>query len=568
MATIVNLFGQPEPDGADASILAPKSPTDQAAELLRLELPRLLNDAVMLVGKPMRLVFDPTADTASTDCVGVVFISPAFFIRADRPDLRRVGYGTLYHEAGHINHSPYGMKLLGRARKEGGEFLAGIVNIMLDRKDDLLTARRATGFAEILRARLAYICTMQRRKTFESRFPDLSPGEIGVMLRKVPAKDAYEDFFYAAKWHRAPRFKESHRAVHLLTQKRLLAMTPDDLLETAIKIRAILAESRPDEEQRSAERQFMMMVALATAISTGIDISNIDPDLLSAISKILKGHVARYRHSELRSLIRILQAAHLEYPGAISTGKTDKVPVVKVPQDSKYAQAYGRYRESVVDQVEPLVRKLRQIDTPSTFEIYGQDDGELDLSEVARIATGLNGYHKEEVVERDIDAEIHLAIDFSGSMQGEKVEIAKRIGTVFNEAIMALNPSCIGRLWGYNSESIRDFGPPSSHSGFVQLEGSAGNSDTHMLIAVGNNLLRSQKRRKILLVLCDDGPDNVKEAKQISQQLAARGLPVVHLLVGVHATPQIFPVELLYTSMDECLAEFGTLIETIIKNLR
>ncbi|HSX24943.1 MAG TPA: hypothetical protein VLG69_03180, partial [Candidatus Andersenbacteria bacterium] len=128
--------------------------------------------------------------------------------------------------------------------------------------------------------------------------------------------------------------------------------------------------------------------------------------------------------------------------------------------------------------------------------------------------------------------------------------------------------ACVGHLWAFSSVAIYDFGPPSNTSGFVTIEGEAGNSDTHMLRVVGKQLSTSHKRRKVLIVLCDDGPDDMKEAKKLSHQLLARGIIVVHLLVGVHGTPSIYPFELLYTSMEECLGEFGDLIESIIKNLK
>jgi hypothetical protein len=89
-----------------------------------------------------------------------------------------------------------------------------------------------------------------------------------------------------------------------------------------------------------------------------------------------------------------------------------------------------------------------------------------------------------------------------------------------------------------------------------------------MLKMVGSRILKSTKRRKVMIVLCDDGPDNMEEARKLSSQLMARGVVVVHMLVGVHGTPDIYPIELLYTSMNECLEEFGELIETIVRHLR
>jgi hypothetical protein len=243
------------------------------------------------------------------------------------------------------------------------------------------------------------------------------------------------------------------------------------------------------------------------------------------------------------------------------------VPIKTLKGGPQYVAAYQEYLSSTRQYIQPLVKKLRRLDSPSEFTIYGQDEGELDLAEAARIATGLPGYYMETVTERNIDAELHLAIDCSGSMIGSKVEQAKQITTLFCEGILSRTELC-GHLWSFNSEAICDFGTVSRDSAFVSIGGAGGNSDTHMLRHVGANLAKSKKRRKVLLVLADDGPDNMELAAQASKQLMARGIVVIHLLVGVHGTPDIYPFELIYTSMEDCLSQFGDLLETIIKHLK
>ncbi|MDA0208304.1 MAG: hypothetical protein O3B64_02780 [bacterium] len=95
-----------------------------------------------------------------------------------------------------------------------------------------------------------------------------------------------------------------------------------------------------------------------------------------------------------------------------------------------------------------------------------------------------------------------------------------------------------------------------------------GNSDTHMLQIVGPALAQSEHKRKVLLTLCDDGPDSVPQVRRLTDMLMARGILAVHLMVGVHGTSSIYPIELIYTSMEECLDQFGELIETIITHVR
>ncbi len=335
-----------------------------------------------------------------------------------------------------------------------------------------------------------------------------------------------------------------------------------------------LGKAPETKDNKVAQIHFSALMMLALMIEAGNGLpagqsgKKLPATLAKALQKMAAQYVATVRSSGLKGLLARLKAMSVVHPGPLSSGSKETVPVKKVPPDAKHAAAYQSLLADVQSQVGPLIQRLRRIDNPSEFEIYGQDEGELDLSESARIATALSGYHMETVTERDIDAELHLAIDCSGSMSGDKVRSAKKLAVVFSEAVTALHPACEGHLWAFSSEAIYDFGKPSTNSGFVTIEGEAGNSDTHMLRVVGSQLAKSYKRRKILLVLCDDGPDNMEEAKKLSHQLLARGIIVVHLLVGVHGTPSIYPFELLYTSMDECLAEFGDLIENIIKNLK
>jgi hypothetical protein len=542
-------------------------PDERVVKLLEREFPYLCNDIGMLVGRPFTLIWDPTVGTASTDCKAEVRLSPHFFLEGHRD----VGYGTAYHECGHIQYSPYGVTLLQRAEKDGGPTRRYIMNIILDRKDDMRTVEEAPGFAETLRARLLYICTMTRREEARAVLQRLrgkcDEQALTILLRHFKPRDSYEDFFFAAKWHRRPRFKEVHRIMRkYLNRRRLLAASPECLLWMAERIHERLGEA-PENKDGEAARHFAARMQLALAIERGGD-KKLSAGLAHALNKMVQQHLALLRSSGLQGLLRQLKTIGITHPGPISTGVKQTVPVKTVPPDGRYAAACQSLLTDVESYVSSLVRRLRRLDNPSEFVIYGQDEGELDLSEAGRIATGLPGYHLEVVTERDLDADLHLALDCSGSMQGDKVQVAKKIGMVFSQAVQALQPACQGRVWAFSSEAIYDFGPCCNTSGFVMVEGEASNSDTHMLRIVGSQLARSHKRRRVLLVLCDDGPDNMEEAKKLSHQLLARGIIVIHLLVGVHGTPSIYPFELLYASIEECLEEFGDLIEVIIRNLR
>lgn len=549
------------PASSDAQVQNDLTPEERAAEILKGELPRLMNDAAMLVARPFRFVWDAESETASTDCLAEIRMSPRPFIEGER----EVGFGSLYHETGHIRFSPYGVKLLARARKEGGDALQSIVNIILDRKDDALTIDRAPGFADTLRRRLLVIRTLARRKEYRAALARMPLPEQSRFLRHAPPRDCFEDFFLAAKCGKSARFKATRRAMNFVRLSRLRRASPEELFWAAKRVLEILEKESPREEREQAKQRLTQLFVEGERAGRGAKVSGA---LQQAIHQAVKSYLSGLRTRGVEGLLRYMSQLGMVHPGPLSTGVASRVPVEKVPPSPAHVSAYAKLREEVAVYVEPLVKALRAISTPSEFELFGREEGELDLSEVGRIAARLTGFYRETVVERDIDAEIHLALDASGSMAGAKIAEAKKIAVVFSEAVRALERVCAGRVWSFNSKKICDFGAVSPESGFVAAEGDEGNSDTHMLKAVGTELLKSPKRRRVLIVLCDDGPDNVTEVKRLSQQLLARGVIIVHLLVGVHGTPDIYPIELVYDSMEECLAEFGDLLKTIVSHLK
>ena len=593
---------------AVAEAALPKEERDK--RILEQVFPVLCDRITALIGKPFSLIFDSATPTASTDCIAKVQINPWFFTEG----LTDVGFGTGYHESGHIRFSPYGVRLLAEAYEFGGDILQQIVGIILDRKDDILTAHHAPGYADTLRRRLAYICTMTRRlelsdmldaymrriahphplhakisakkekqKKNRSRSIQNIPtkktteDQITVLLRNWKSTDAYEDFLFAAKWHKRPRIRKVHKAMKLITQKLLLAATPDYLLWAAQEIHAILGDPDQKEEEQGKreglkklrkefEQKFIALCLLATSIELG---EPVDPTLLGNLQAIMAGTLKVQRNHALNNLIKWMRGMRSAYPkGPHSAGRQHTVPVKTVPRNGVHAPAYNRIFASVGHLVQPLVQKLKRLENPSEFTLYGQDEGELDTREVARIATGLSGFRKDTVEERNIDVEIHLCIDRSGSMDGEKIERAKQIAVLFSEAIMALHPVCEGNIWAFSSEAIYNYGSPSRISSFVKIDGEAGNSDTHMLTIAAKKLRESKRKHKVLIMLCDDGPDDMKLAARISSELRQSGIIVIHMFIGVHGTPHIYPTELLFSTMEDCLNSFGDILETVVKNLK
>jgi len=564
MAQIISMHRMQ--DASVDNVFKKSTPTKQELQILEKEFPLICNDLAMLLAKPFRLIWDSTIQTAATDCIAEIRITPQFFLQG----LRSIGYGSIYHECGHILFSPYGAEIL--AGEENDILLVRIINMLLDRKDDWNTVEFAPGFADVIRQRLVYICTMGVREKFEEKFRNFEKEELDVLLKNWKPKDVYEDFFFAAKWHKRARFKDTHRAMKHITRAKLQNADADQILYLAKKVRDILGDS--SESTNRGANLFILLIQLTNAFSNGRGLPVLSPSFLKGMERLAVSYVKMGRQASMNSLLQHLNKTTI-WPGPLSVGKAENVKIEKVKPRASNTAIYQQYLSQVSHLVEQAKKKLKALDNPSEFTLYGQEEGdELDFDEVGKIACSLNGFYKETIVERNIDAEIHLAIDCSGSMEKDKVETAKQLATLFSESILSVNEGSAsesiidGHVWGYNSIYISDFGPVSRQSGFVNLLGSAGNSDTDMLKHVGTKLSKSQRKHKVLIVFADDGPDGIVEVNKLTRLLLSRGIIVIHMLIGVHGTPEIYPFELPFTSMDECLNEFGDILVTIINHLK
>lgn len=566
-AKIIPLSGANAGDDAK-NILEEKTQEEKNLERLEKFIPHICNDVGMIIARPFRFHWDSLRPTASTDCKSEIYMPQWFFMKGNHE--AEVGFGSVYHECGHILFSGYGVSLLKEACRQGGETRQHIMNLILDRKDDKLLSAHAPGFSETLWKRLAYISTLVHRERCKEKIskthPNMPEEQLTKILKHWKPKDIYEDFFFSSKCRKSPKFPKTHKAMKYLASARLSHASNAELLWIAEKAHKILGDM-PEPERTESETNFCQLCVLAMKLERGEHIS-VNTSVAKQMQSLLKNYTAKVRTSGVRQLLQMLQSQGIIYPGPISVGVETKMPLKKIPPNQKYERENGEILATVRHLVDPLVKRLRRIDNPSEFILHGQEEGELDLTQTARIAVGLPGIYKETVLERDIDADIHLAIDSSGSMTGGKIRIAKQIACVFSQAILALSPSCSGKIWGFSSRAIYDFGAPSPRSGLVTLNGEEGNSDTHLLKVAGTELAKSHRRRKVLIVIGDDGPDSIELAGKLSHQLLARGIITIHLLVEVHGTPNIYPIELIYDSMEDCLEEFSDLLEKIIKNIK
>ena len=422
--------------------------------------------------------------TAATDCVSTVYINPRYFVADDQS----LGYGIVYHEGGHIMYSPEGVALLRKARERGnafrinekptpqGDLMVHIVNILLDRKDDRATAKARPGIALTLRRRLTTICSLgvaeSERGCIDQHLDSLEKGSKKIdrekerlrILGSVKPSNVGEDFFMTVKWGKRAHTPEGHRARRYLAKHPFTHNTPhNEVLRTAEHIIDILCNAPTEqdldrlnpqeyrEKKEHAERRrkeltgkLAQPVRLAMRMEHGEGISQ-DPGAARLNGLAARVMIQFLQSGRKKSVDQLLQ--QLKFPSRMAgvgpTVRPPKVKLTKVPQDPKHAPFYETLRAGLEPEIRLLVERLRRLDSPTEYTLFGQDDGELDPSEAARIATGLPGIYTDTVEERHRrthrSCSRHQRID-----DRQAPGRSKRVCVMFSEALRALNKCCEG----------------------------------------------------------------------------------------------------------------------------
>ena len=102
------------------------------------------------------------------------------------------------------------------------------------------------------------------------------------------------------------------------------------------------------------------------------------------------------------------------------------------------------------------------------------------------------------------NAYVGLLIDSSGSMDGEKIEIAKAFGVLVAEAVRGL-PGLAGHVSAFDDDTFYPLGD-FNRCAVASLESGGGNNDAGGLAKAADLALKSGKRNKLLLMVSDGSP--------------------------------------------------------------
>lgn len=497
--------------------------------------------------KPIRVELTSEEPTASTDCKSVVHFNPQPYLEGKI----EAGDGRGLHEVSHIRFSPRGAELMERATDEGGSRLAHLFNLILDRRDDDRNCREHPGYALRVRRRLA----------------DLMPGPDGA--RSGVSEDGYTsvftDFAYACKKRTRPRHAVVRRCIQIVNQyiKRANASrranADDALLEAAKKVKAILDPFEPERSDAESDAFERFMQALLRAIRGG----RVSPTARAAFRQAM----GRWHAANRRKTLHGLSAAFHALPtratvagGSLQTGGGSSAggQIHRVPPN---ADAYSRALARVRPYVAPLRQTLYELALPETRVERGLDEGELDFDALAVLASGGRDCMMREDEERRLDLAVVFVNDISGSRFVDT--FGMDLGVAFNESLVH-GPSGVEATFLAFHDDVFDCGRAQPANGIASLKAAGSTNEAFALQVAGQILARSARRRKLIFVACDGGPNDVRAVETQCRTLMTHGILPIRLLIGVDAAPRTYPVELFFNNYEDLFRDLVSLFRSIL----
>jgi nitric oxide reductase activation protein len=130
----------------------------------------------------------------------------------------------------------------------------------------------------------------------------------------------------------------------------------------------------------------------------------------------------------------------------------------------------------------------------------------LDVARVRALAAGAlhPGLLVHSTLDEGADAYIGLLIDRSGSMEGAKLELAKRFAALLVEAARGI-PGLSGHVSAFDDDTFYRLGDLRRHT-IPALTSGGGNNDAGGLEKAAELALASGKRRRLLVIISDGSP--------------------------------------------------------------
>jgi len=532
----------------------------------------LLTRMCAMTGMGIRLDVTDQVQTASTDCRSVVHFNPEPFLQG----WIEAGMGRGYHEVGHVLYDRLGTRLdpvrtsqdeaigillLERAKAEGGERRANLLNLVMDRRSDDLQMQEYPGNVSALHHRLGHLMPGEKI--------DAPTGVVATRLSGVSlaCKDSvFVDFAYAIKKRTRPRHAIVKRCVQRI-MRAIRRVNADrrpyaHLLTVTMEIEQMLLGHESSEQSRDQGRSSFMQFKTCMQQMKKAERGN-TPSFaqMVAFRSLMAGMLKARRTRLMAGMSQMMQAVTSRKSAGHKASSADLQSIVVVP---KNPEAYARLSPSVLQEGRRLREALRAFTIPVTRTIHGLTEGEFDLDALPAFVSGQSDVMKIELRQEEVDLAIAVLLDVSGSMSSHG---AHEIAGALNEALHDGSKQIDSHLYAFN-DVVYDCGPATLYNGIVGVKCENGTNETRGVKVAGAWLAAQKRRHRILLTICDGSPAHPDAVRRETEALLRQGIFPLRILVGVDVAPKTYPVELFFDSWNEFRQELNPVFLSVMRATR
>lgn len=462
-----------------------------------------------------------------------------------------IGFGL--HEASHSQESRDRFEHLlkkemhpnGKAMREVPAFapmrIAGYLwNLVEDVRIERATSRNWPGFAPYFGAVLDYMWSeMRRRGDQPTEYgPDLT-GKLKVVFVacRYPSRMvgylADDELRKEIEWWQAWQDDYlSDRADTPTTIKRgldHLAEDPETAGEMREQAEAEKKEREAGERLRDQLERLMREGAGAPmcVIADGEAIP-LDQETSEAVRQLVREGLI-----EVKTVVR-------------SVGAGNPPLLVRKPEEDSYS------RRAYVGRPDATAEALRaalvfRASAPQHNEKL-LSTGEIDDEELYRWGAGDFRVFGQRVIESKPDVFMGLLVDLSGSMHGEKLDIAQRLAQLFVWAVHD-QEGIQTQVWGHTTEGeassvfrLWEQGDPLTRLGLIQTIDHDSNADGHAIAYVASEIAKAEQPEKVLVVLADGLPAHsnyggepaFQHIRSVQRWAMSRGVRVIQVAIDPH----------------------------------
>jgi len=229
--------------------------------------------------------------------------------------------------------------------------------------------------------------------------------------------------------------------------------------------------------------------------------------------------------------------------------------------------------EALLPDVLPLAQQMRRYFEQTGIVAVDLDDQETGhelVDDLEKAALGEVGLCVDEKKVPKASVHIEVGIDCSGSMNSEKIRLAKRFGLLVEESIRGVR-GISAHFWGFTDQAIFDCGTAGQYR-VSGLQAGGGNNDSAMLWHMYRSAAASGMELKILLMVSDGAPTECtwSSLNNLVCRLEAAGYVPVQIAVDRIANPafQRWFVDLVGQPMAAAVIEFGRMLLALVEQQR